>query len=327
MKNNKVKAIAEGAMFAALCTVLSLISLYVPFMSVPVSFICGIPVMLIFCRWGISAGICTLVCAIGVLMIMTGNLLSVGMISLMYIIPAAVFGLTSYKKMRFSFSVMIASVFVLIGFAVELIILNGDGTGIDAQFNEIAAEIGKSFENMVSMVPDSAGMNIGSIINDAVSLTVYTMKLYLPSIALISAFVIGYIISAVGIFFAKRLKIKNIPYIPFNMIKAPMGTIAVYIITFLITQFSEDGGIVISALKNLHLIATATIALSGFSFADFMLSKKIKRGYVRALIYSGVFIFGAMLMSFIFEMLVLFGIFDCVSKHRITEENGDDISE
>lgn len=324
MRNTKVNALAEGAVAAALCTLLNIISIYVPVLSLFTTFLCGFPLMLVFCRWGAIVGFTSMVCSYAVTFIMTGNILSPLLLMFLYALPTAMFGLMINKRQKFSNAVIVTALFVLIGFVAQLMVLNGDGSGIEAQLSAMSEEMGSSLGNILSQNPGLATADINTLISEAIEMTVNTLMLYLPAIAIVFSAAIGYIISAFAVFLLKRLKIKNVPYVSFNMIKAPTGTIFVFIISFLLIHAYDDGGIIISAIKNLSVIATAAVALSGFSFVDYVLSRKIKSGYIRAVIYAAVWFVGFMMIPFIFELIILLGIFDSLNKKRVPDETGDD---
>ena len=324
MRNTKVKAIAEGAVAAALCTLLNIISMYVPVLSLFSTFLCGYPLMLIFCRWGAVVGFTSMVCSYAVTFIMTGSFLSPLLLMFLYALPTAMFGLMVNKKQKFSNAVFVTALFVLIGFVTQLMLLNGEGSGIEAQFSAMSEEMGNSLGMIFSQNPALENADIKNLISEAITMTVNTLMLYLPAISIIFSAVLGYIISAFSVFLLKRLKIKNVSYVSFNRIKAPTGTIVIFILSFLLIHAYDNGGLVISAIKNLSVIATAAVALSGFSFVDYMLSQKIKSGYIRAEMYIAVGFVGFMMISIILELFILFGIFDSLNKKRVPDETGDD---
>lgn len=324
MRNTKVKAMAEGAVAAALCTLLNIISMYVPVLSLFTTFLCGFPLMIVFCRWGAMVGFTSMVCSYAVTFIMTGNVLSPLLLMFLYALPTAMFGLMINKKQKFSNAVFVTALFVLIGFVTQLVILNGEGSGIEVQLSAMSEEIGSSIGSIFSQNPALENSDINRLISEAMTMTVNTLMLYLPAISIIFSAVLGYVISAFSVFLLKRLKIKNVQYVAFNRIKAPNGTIAVFILSFLLIHAYDNGGIIISAIKNLSVIATTAVAISGFSFVDYMLSRKINSGYIRAAIYAAFWFVGFMMISIIFELFILLGIFDLLNKKRVPDETGDD---
>ena len=324
MRNTKVKAMAEGAVAAALCTLLNIISMYVPVLSLFTTFLCGFPLMIVFCRWGAMVGFTSMVCSYAVTFIMTGNVLSPLLLMFLYALPTAMFGLMINKKQKFSNAVFVTALFVLIGFVTQLVILNGGGSGIEAQLSAMSEEIGSSIGSIFSQNPALENSDINRLISEAMTMTVNTLMLYLPAISIIFSAVLGYVISAFSVFLLKRLKIKNVQYVAFNRIKAPNGTIAVFILSFLLIHAYDNGGIIISAIKNLSVIATTAVAISGFSFVDYMLSLKFISGYIRAAIYAAFWFVGFMMISIIFELFILLGIFDLLNKKRVPDETGDD---
>ncbi|MGN1093070.1 MAG: DUF2232 domain-containing protein, partial [Monoglobaceae bacterium] len=212
--NMNIKAIAESAMGAAVCALLMIMSLYVPFISGIAAIISGIPIMCLFYKNNITSGILAFVCAFLITFILTGNIVSVGVMALLYVAPAVAFGIFNSKGNKFSVSVAAAAVVALIGVVIEFSMLNGSGTGI----RDFVTSYSSNMQSMLTETMTASGVNIGEdmsgavtqVINQAIDMIMY----YLPTIIICIAVFYAYLVAMVGAFVLKRLRIKEVQHTP-----------------------------------------------------------------------------------------------------------------
>ncbi len=324
MRNTKVRALAETAVASALCSLLGIISMYVPPLSLPCSFLCGLPLMYVACRhgwiYGILSAVFATLCAGG----LTAGFISAAMLMLSYGLPAMVFGICANRDYKFSTSLIAASVLTLAGMLIQLIMINGSGDGIEIMFTQSAESMTSMIYEMVPKELLPADINITAIMAEVVSETVNTIIYYMPAIMIIMSVATAYLIIMLGIFLLSKFKIKQVEYTRFNMIKMPKITVVMIVLAFLAADLFDTDNIYVAALSNIMIVSIAAVGVSGFSYIDYMVSQKIKSGYIRAMIYAGIWLTGFMFVPFIAELSFILGVFDVFSKRRMPKVSGDD---
>ena len=307
MNNMKIKAIAESAMGAAVCALLMITSLYVPFFSGVAAIISGIPIMCLFYKNNITSGILAFVCAFLITFILTGNIVSVGVMALLYVAPAVTFGIFNSKGNKFSVSVAAAAVVTLIGVVIEFNMLNGTGTGI----RDFVTSYSNNIQSMLGETMAASGVNMGEdmsgavtqAINQAIDMIMY----YLPTIIICIAVFYAYLVAMVGVFVLKRLRIKEVQYTAFNTLVAPKYVCHITVLLFILTYIMEDPSVYSAALKNVLLVSEILLGICGFAFLDLKFSKVLRQWYIRLVIYIGIWFSVFMLLPFLAEVLVLVG--------------------
>ncbi len=307
MNNMKIKAIAESAMGAAVSALLMITSLYVPFFSGVAAIISGIPIMCLFYKNNITSGILAFVCAFLITFILTGNIVSVGVMALLYVAPAVTFGIFNSKGNKFSASVAAAAVVTLIGVVIEFNMLNGTGTGI----RDFVTSYSNNIQSMLGETMAASGVNMGEdmsgavtqAINQAIDMIMY----YLPTIIICIAVFYAYLVAMVGVFVLKRLRIKEVQYTAFNTLVAPKYVCHITVLLFILTYIMEDPSVYSAALKNVLLVSEILLGICGFAFLDLKFSKVLRQWYIRLIIYIGIWFSVFMLLPFLAEVLVLVG--------------------
>ena len=322
MNNMKIKAIAESAMGAAVSALLMITSLYVPFFSGVAAIISGIPIMCLFYKNNITSGILAFVCAFLITFILTGNIVSVGVMALLYVAPAVTFGIFNSKGNKFSASVAAAAVVTLIGVVIEFNMLNGTGTGI----RDFVTSYSNNIQSMLGETMAASGVNMGEdmsgavtqAINQAIDMIMY----YLPTIIICIAVFYAYLVAMVGVFVLKRLRIKEVQYTAFNTLVAPKYVCHITVLLFILTYIMEDPSVYSAALKNVLLVSEILLGICGFAFLDLKFSKVLRQWYIRLIIYIGIWFSVFMLLPFLAEVLVLVGFFRSLFQNHSRGSSG-----
>ncbi len=322
MNNMKIKAIAESAMGAAVCALLMITSLYVPFFSGIAAIVSGIPIMCLFYKNNITSGILAFVCAFLITFILTGDIVSVGVMAFLYVAPAVVFGIFNSKGNKFSASVAAAAVVTLIGVVIEFSMLNGSGTGI----RDFVTSYSNNIQSMLSETMAASGVDMGEdmsgavtrVINQAIDMIMY----YLPTIIICIAVFYAYLVAMVGAFVLKRLRIKEVQHTPFNTLVAPKYVCHITVILFVLTYIIKDSGVYSAALKNVLLVSEIFLGICGFAFLDLKFSKVLRQWYIRLIIYIGIWFSVFMLLPFLGEILVLVGFFRSLFQNNSHDSFG-----
>ena len=322
MNNMKIKAIAESAMGAAVCALLMITSLYVPFFSGIAAIVSGIPIMCLFYKNNITSGILAFVCAFLITFILTGDIVSVGVMAFLYVAPAVVFGIFNSKGNKFSASVAAAAVVTLIGVVIEFNMLNGSGTGI----RDFVTSYSNNIQSMLSETMAASGVDMGEdmsgavtrVINQAIDMIMY----YLPTIIICIAVFYAYLVAMVGAFVLKRLRIKEVQHAPFNTLVAPKYVCHITVILFVLTYIIKASGVYSAALKNVLLVSEIFLGICGFAFLDLKFSKVLRQWYIRLIIYIGIWFSVFMLLPFLGEILVLVGFFRSLFQNNSHDSFG-----
>lgn len=328
MKNMKAKALTEGAVCAALTVLFTVIAMYVPFFAMLSMFITGIPSMYLAVKHGSKVSVVSAVAAALVLFIVTGDILSAVLTSAVYILPGLAAGYNMGHGRSFKRSVFSASATIVFGFVLTLIFINlsGGGNGIEKMIDEAIGNSRSVMSSALDMLPSAKGIDTAEItktMNTMFKLIKNLMLLYLPAIVIGISTVLGYTVTAVGIFVLRRLGIKNITYIPVSLMHASRGLCYAASILFLVASLSPDTGVLNGALKNLTAVMLAYIGVCGFSLVDYSVGKRISSGYLRSCLYIGVFVLGYFLSGFILQGLIILGMIDGIFNFRRLYKAGE----
>lgn len=327
MKNTKVRALTDTAVAAAICTLLVIIIIYIPLLTTPLALASGIPLMYICFkhnwRYGVISGVCTSL----VSFILTGNIITLVLIMLTYVIPGLIFGICSSKGIKFMAAVFVSALSAMLGFVLELAIINGGGNGIDDALAQIAETMTQSMNTTFSQVGVPLEGDTKLMIDTAVKQAMYSIRLYIPSMIIILAVVYAYIVSALGVFILNRIRVKTPGYTKFYMIRAPKSMCVITIILFVVCNVSQSTSLIMSGMQNLLFISAGIMGVCGLSAVDFKLHKKIKSGYIRAIIYGAIFFGTFMFASILFMFLIVIGLTDGIFERRSIKKIGEDKNE
>lgn len=325
MKTTTVKTIAEAFIAAALTALLIVISIYAGPLSLVASILCGIPIMILTCKYNIFIGFASMLMSFLVTVLLTSQVMVGIILFLIYIIPALVFGHNAKRGVKYHYSLLASAGFVIAGLLTLLFLINnnGSGNGIEKMImsvsenakNNVMSTLGESFS-----IPN---VDIKSVLAEATKITSTIMLTYIPSGVIIATAVITYLITSIGIFALRVFKVKKVKYTKFSMIRAPRGTALVLLISLLLSNASNNG-VMNYAAQNIIVIIFAIFTLTGLSFVDFILTPKVKSGYARAGIYVLVCVVGFMLLGLIIDALMLLGAFSIITEKRFIGNSGDD---
>lgn len=315
MKKTKVQALAYGAVCTALTVLLSIMSLYVPFLSVPMIFFAGVPLMYVSIGCGSRMASLSAVVSILILFILTGNFLSAVFTGISNILPGVAAGYCLGHRREFKQTVFATSAFVMLGLFAELAWINASGGGNGLE-NLITGSIDNARTIVFSVLDGASELKgtdvtvIAEVLDEALGTAKGLIMLYMPSLLIGISAVIGYLITAIGIFMLSRLGVKNLGYTPFWAIDASRMMCFAAAALYLFSSFSNGTEVLSAGVKNLTALMLAYICVCGMSYVDFSVKKRIKSGYLRTLIYAGVFVFGYFLSGFVMYILTILGMID-----------------
>lgn len=332
MKKNRVRALTEGAICAALTVLLMVIAIYVPLFSIFSVVIVGLPVVFMAVRHGLRFAGISAAAAVLVMMMLLGDIVSALMMALLHLLPAATIGFALNRRKSFPMTVLFATGAVLIGLLAELLMLNalGGGNGInnllDTNIENTRQMIKQFTDNLSAGETEQFGAVINAF-NQAFVLVKEMILLYLPTLTIGIACVLGYGAVAVSIFMLRRMRMLKVPYIPFRMLHAPRSMCYLSMILQLFTYGTQEMTVFTAGMQNMVLLLDCFIGVCGLALIDYKLSEKVSSGYARAGIYLAVLMVGYVAIGIIGQVLVFLGLLDGLFHfrrfHKVGEEHGE----
>ncbi len=319
MKNNsRIAAICEGAMMTALSVLFLLIVRFVPVFWILALVAASTPTAALTIRRGLGISVVSVIAAVLVLFILTGDPLSSILSSAFYILPGLAIGYTLKRGCKFYTVLFSACITVALGLALDMMIINfaASGNGIEQMLQETVNIFKTAFNDALANVDIKEAEELSNSINQLIDQIPSIIKWYLPSFIIIASLVISYATLMFSIFILKRLKIFKGEALPFSMIKVPKSMCFITLVLALITNFSLDKGVLSAVFDNMVSIMYFVIGVSGFSFLDFLIKKKVKSGGIRFIIYLVAFFIGYIFIGVIMYALVIVGLIDGVRNIR-----------
>lgn len=327
MKSFSAKTVCEGAVVSALTVILVMLGTYVPVISLFAVFICGLPVAYLVIRHGMKTALTSFAVSIILLLIITGNIITVVLTACVVLLPGLTAGCLISKNNRYYSTLFAVCASVLFGVLVNIMMIDvftGGENGVVGMVDEAI----NSTKNILMPVIEEAQNNgitgMTEMVDSLLSQTKTAFLSYFPTILIIYSLAVGYLVLASVIFFMKRLRVKNYGYIRFSMIKAPKSMSFVLVILMLVSFFSNDTTIYTLVLKNVVAVLSFILAVNGLSIIDFSLKKSVKSGYARFGIYMAVIVVGYIILSVIFYLLMLVGMIDSTRDIRRLKRVGGD---
>ena len=325
MKKVTARAVCEGAIVAALTVLLMFMGIYVPVFRTLAMFVCGIPLAYLMIRQGVYISAASFIASLLLIFIVTGDIISGPLSGLITLLPGLVIGYCMSHNCRYYVTLASGIAAVLFGLVLDVMILNvmaGGENGIAGMLDETIISVQGAMNTYISSVENSADM--GNIVSEALKQTKEIILTYFPTILVVAASVMGYIITSLCIFFMKRFRVKNYEYVRFYMIKVPKSLSVVTVLLMIVSFMSNDSSIYTLALKNVVAVLSFVLVIDGLSLVDFSLRKKFRSGYSRFGIYLLILILGYFFISIIFYILMFAGMLDANIDIRMLKKAGDD---
>lgn len=330
MNNKKTKALAYGAVCAALSVILICLAYYLPFFSTVSVLFAGLPMVFLGVKCGGRVAAISAMASVLVLPMLMGNILSALLLGILNLLPGVVIGYGIAHRKRYTTVLALASGAILIGLLLQILLLNSmtlEGNGIAAVLDEIVAGAKAMMGQMIEGLGEAERQQILPITDtlyQAMDMVKATFLLYLPTILIAMATALGYGSMATGIFMLRRLKIQRVTYLPFSMIQASRGVCYLSVILSLFTSFSVSTAPLAVGMRNMVALLDCFLAVCGLSLIDNKLSRKVVSGYARTGIYAAVFVLGYILIGFIGQALIFLGLLDGMMDFRRSYKVGED---
>lgn len=270
MQNQQTRQLTNGAMMAAVFTVLLVITVYVPVLNVVTLFFLSLPVAWYSAKfhWKASA-LFAVVCLL--LTFIAGGLLALPL-ALVYVPIGLVIGLSIHYKKSKLFMLM-GSGLVLLASAIlqylGMIFLFGVNI-----LQEMVDETKRSATEIAELM-GSLGASEEEYM-EAVNLLMTSFETLLPSILVLTIFLTVWILLLIQLPVLKRLGIEVPKFPPFRDMKLPKSILWYYLIVLLASMLTdlEPGTMPYMAFLNLSVLLQSLLFLQGISFYHFYIQQE-----------------------------------------------------
>lgn len=317
------RGVRDSIIAVALTLILVLMTSSVPLLSVAGVIVCGVPMAFLAAKHKPQFSVLALLAVAGIFWAFLNSFTGALSMMLMLVIPGAVAGYMLGKKSPFFSAVLGVSVTVCVGWLFIMFILNTSVEGgIAGAVEALRPALQESLTQSLGQM-DSLGMNgevseLAAAVPDAVNMALVVFRLYLPSMIVISAAVLGYSVLRLSGFFVRITGAAEVNMVPFGMMKAPRSMSIAAVICYLISFFASAETAFGAVVANGALVLEFLLAVCGISFIDYQLKKSIRFAALRWLIYFGVFavLFVTMLFPMVSYGFVIVGMLDAGRDFR-----------
>ncbi|TWT06267.1 DUF2232 domain-containing protein [Planococcus sp. CPCC 101016] len=273
MQNQQTRQLTNGAMMAAVFTVLLAISVYVPVLSIVSTLILALPVAWYSAKypWKASALFAS-VCL--VLSFIIGGLLSLPL-ALTFVPFGLAIGISIYYKKSKLFMFMGAGIVLLLSLMVQYV-ASIALFGINVLEESIATFVG-AFKQVGSTM-ESMGASEESMeqYNELFSQLQFSIETLMPVLLVMSVFMTVWVLFLILLPIMKRLGIAVPKFPPFRNMKLPKSVLWYYLIVLLVSLLSElePGTMAYMIFINATVLLQFLLFLQGISFYHFYIHQE-----------------------------------------------------
>ncbi|CEG21199.1 hypothetical protein BN1080_00103 [Planococcus massiliensis] len=270
MQNQQTRQLTQGAMMAAVFTVLLAISVYVPLLQIVSSLFLALPIAWYSAKYGGKASaLFSAVCLI--LTFIVGGLLSLPL-ALIHIPLGLVIGLSIFNRKSKLFMFMGASIVLLISIIVQYV-ASIALLGINI-LEEAMTEMKNSFEQ-TSALMESFG-TLPEDYNENVNQLLLAMETLMPTWLVLGVFMGTWVLFLLLLPVLKRLGTEVPAFPPFREMKLPKSVLWYYLIVIVVSAFSEfqPGTMPYMVLMNATVMLQFLLFLQGISFYHFYIKQE-----------------------------------------------------
>lgn len=299
--NNRVRLV-QASIIVAIGILLSLITMYVPMLSI-LSLLIPVPYAMIATVTNNKYSFLALAATFFILMFMVNPLYSIS-ICVMSVLPGIAIGAMAKSHLNQGevnkFEPLYAGIIAVVISTIIFVIIASIvfKTNIIENFTAMIKET----INMQLEILKSAGISLKQDIN--INNIVEFVTNLLPTILFLQAIIVAFIAYYIEVFILKRIRIVNLPLPKFADFYLPGNAVTASLIMYMLVLFIDLIGINIYTdliMLNLQLVFNFMFIIQGISVCMYFFRKWIKQGSVKIILtYSLIlFIFGFMGISFI----------------------------
>ena len=303
----QTQALVEGAFFASLTAVFSLISMYVPVISFFAAIAATMPTAVLVKRYNLKISLLSLVSALLITMLFFGNPLAALLVTLEAGAFGLIIGLLMKKNIPGSFSIVIASIgsllLTFLSFLIAFVITGNNAFDMSNDVRQTATEVYEMYRKNGLL----SGMSQKEL-NEIKEGVVNTVMVFLPGSLAIFALISGIINYLLTRELFKRLKYEVVNLKPFSYLQFPWYTIwgVILGISLLFTGDNLHITVLSKVSKNILYICSFLFSILGFSIMVFYMNKfKFSKLVKIIILFAAIFNW-----PFIVIFLLIIGILD-----------------
>ncbi|MGE6257616.1 YybS family protein [Heyndrickxia sporothermodurans] len=267
----KTHMLTEGALMLAVFTILLLIFNFVPFLSLVAVLILLTPFIIFSAKYSLKYSI----------VLLFGSIIISFLVGTFLLIPVAIaYGTTGIvigyciqrKKSKLTIYIAASLVFLLntiVQYVVSIAFFKMDVLKDSIQF------VRESMEKSMKIM-DTFEKGYSDQMMDQFNMLVNSLTTLLPSLLLVTSFLVVWILLSINLPIAKRFQIEVPKWGSFRDLQIPKSVLWYYLITIVLTIILKpvQGTFENTALSNLNFIFQLLILLQGFSFLYFFSHEK-----------------------------------------------------
>lgn len=270
MQNQQTRQLTQGAMMAAVFTVLLAISIYVPLLQIVSSLFLALPVAWYSAKYGGKASaLFSAVCL--VLTFIVGGILALPL-ALIHIPLGLVIGLSIFSRKSKLFMFMGASMVLLISLVLQYV-ASIALLGINV-LEELLTAMKESFQQTGALMEKFG--TLPENYNENMSQLLLTMETLMPTALVLGVFISTWLIILLLLPVLKRLGTEVPVFPPFREMKLPKSVLWYYLIVIVVSVFSEfqPGTMSYMILMNATAMLQFLLFLQGISFYHFYIKQE-----------------------------------------------------
>ncbi|QHJ69768.1 YybS family protein [Planococcus halotolerans] len=283
MQNQRTRQITNGALMAAVFTVLMAITVYVPIISLATLFFLALPVAWYSAKYPWKPSLLFSL-ATFLLSLIIGGVFAVP-VALLYIPFGLMIGLSIYYGKSKLYMFMGSSIVWLISVMVQYVAMIWlFGINVIEEYITASKATLKTGSNWMERLGGTEEQI--EEYNETVGTMLTTFETTLPALIILSVFVIVWIHLLINLPILKRLGTAVPKFPPFADMKLPKSVLWYYLIVLLISLLSdfEPGTIVFLAFANAMVILQMLLFLQGIAFYHFYIQQEGWPNWVKAIV-------------------------------------------
>ena len=270
----QTQALVEGAFFASLTAIFSLISMYVPVISFFAALAAPMPTAVLVKRYNIKIALLSLVSALLITVLFFGNPFTAVLVTLEAGIFGLITGLLMKNNMPAGFSLVMSSIgsllLTFLSFLMIFLITGNNPFDIANEVRQTAADVFEMYRNN-GLLSGMSQKELTELKEDVVN----TFTMFFPGSLAIGALISGSINYLLTRELFKRLKYEVVNLKPFYHLQFPWYTIWSIIlgIVLLLTGDNLHIAVLSQASKNILCVCCFLFSVLGFSIIVFYMNK------------------------------------------------------
>lgn len=270
MQNQQVRRLTEGALMAAVFTVMLVISVYVPIFSLLTALFLAVPAAWYSAKYGWRASLVFALVSLA-LSALFGSIMALPL-ALIHLPFGLAIGLSLYYKKSKLYLFLSAGLALLASLLLQYVAAIAF-FGINV-IEEMTVQLEESYAQ-AGVWAERMGSDMEAY-NATVSQMLFTLETMLPTLFVMAGFIIAWGVLSVQLPLLKRLGVASPKFPSFRELRLPKSILWYFLIIMLITLLFEpqQGTMLYMALMNLTLLLNMLFFLQGISFYHFYIHQE-----------------------------------------------------